>query len=79
VLNSYLLDDDPDEEALRDRTTKYAEIDEMVTFKKELREVIANPGVLPKDALRTAAYYEDRSEAAFLARLWHDLYGNEPV
>lgn len=51
---------------------------EMDTFKREFREVIADPSVLPQYALDTAAEYDDGSDAEFLARLWRDLYPDEP-
>lgn len=51
---------------------------EMDTFKRELCEVIADPSVLPDDALFTAAEYDDGSDEKFLARLWRDLYPDEP-
>jgi hypothetical protein len=79
VLTSYLNPEVMDEEGLKGRATTYAELDEMVTFKKEFREVIADPAVLRKGALRTAAYFEDDSEEAFLARLWRELYGDESL
>jgi hypothetical protein len=34
---------------------------------------------LPEYALFTAAEYEDGSDEAFLRRLWHQIYGDEPV
>lgn len=48
-------------------------------FKDELREAIRDPGQLPEGALARAAQYEDGSPEKFLARLWHDLYPNEPL
>jgi len=58
---------------------KLEDLEEVKTFKRELREVIADPSVLPEGALFTAANYEDGSAEAFLANLWRDLYGDEPV
>ena len=46
-------------------------------FKHEFREVMADPTVLPTGALFTAAEYDDRSDEAFLAHLWRELYGDE--
>jgi hypothetical protein len=77
VLTSYLNPAVMDDEGLKDRAKTYADLAKMVTFKKEFREVIADPAVLRKGALRTAAYYEDEGEKAFLARLWRELYGDE--
>lgn len=67
-----------DIEMLRDAVT-HTESDMMRVFKQELREVVRDPGVLPKGALAEAAEYEDGSERAFLDRLWRELYGDEAV
>lgn len=53
--------------------------DEERVFKDELREAVADPGQLPRGALFTAAEYGYGGDDAFLRRLWHDLYGDEPV
>jgi hypothetical protein len=79
VLTSYLNPEVMDEEGLKDRTTTYADLAEMVTSKKEFREVIADSAALRKGALRAAAHYEDDSEEALLAPLWRVLYGDESV
>jgi hypothetical protein len=47
------------------------------TFKKEFREVIANPKTLPDGALSTASAYEDETDEAFLRRVWRELHGDE--
>jgi hypothetical protein len=49
-------------------------------FKDELRQLLSG-GVskLPEHALFTAAEFDDGSDEAFLRRLWHELYGDEPV
>ena len=52
--------------------------EEMRIFKRELVEVIRDPSVLPPGALREAAEYDDGSGEAFLARLWRDLYPDDP-
>lgn len=49
------------------------------TFKSELRDAIRDPGQLPEGALFRAAVYEDGSAEKFLARLWRDLYPDEPL
>lgn len=49
------------------------------TFKIELREAIHDPGQLPEGALFRAAVYDDGSAEKFLARLWRDLYPDEPL
>ena len=46
--------------------------------KNELREALADPGQLPDNELFKAVQFSDGSNAAFLRRLWHDLYGGEP-
>lgn len=53
--------------------------EEVRVFKDELRDAVVDPGQLPSGALFTAAEYGDGSDEAFLRRLWHDLYGDEPV
>ena len=47
-------------------------------FKCELREALRDPGQLPGDDLSESVQYEDGSDEAFLRRLWHELYGDEP-
>ena len=54
--------------------------DEVARFKDEFRRLLSGElDQLPKGALGTAAEYEDGSDEAFLWRLWHELYGDEPV
>lgn len=48
-------------------------------FKEELREAIRDPGQVPEGALSQAAQYSDGSPEKFLARLWRDLYPDEPL
>ena len=50
----------------------------MRVFKRELRQALRDPGLLPGDALLDAAGYAVGVEA-FLRRLWHDLYDDEPT
>lgn len=52
---------------------------ELRVFKAELREALADPRRLPDDELFRAVDYSDGSDEKFLRRLWHDLYGDEPV
>jgi hypothetical protein len=49
----------------------------MRVFKSELREALRNPGQLPDGELSEAVEYD--GDEAFLRRLWHDLYGDEPL
>jgi len=53
--------------------------EEIRVFKNELREALADPSRLPDSELFKAVDYGDGSDQAFLRRLWHDLYGNEPA
>ena len=78
ILESYVHPEADDLERLQ-RAVKRPDLERMQVFKKELREVIADPSVLPNGALFTAANYEDGSAEAFLSRLWHELYGDEPA
>jgi len=48
-------------------------------FKEELREAIRDPAQVPEGALFRAAVYDDGSAERFLARLWRDLYPDEPL
>lgn len=48
-------------------------------FKEQLAEAIRDPRQLPEDALFRATVYDDGSDEKFLARLWHDLYPDEPL
>lgn len=51
-----------------------------VRFKDELRRLLSGElDRLPPEALSTAAEHDDDSDEAFLRRLWHELYGDEPV
>lgn len=51
-----------------------------VHFKDEFRRLLTGElGEVPEGALSTAAEYDDGSDEAFLRRLWHELYGDEPV
>ena len=47
-------------------------------FNAELQQALADPGQLPTDELFDAVYYGDDSDEAFLRRLWHDLYDDQP-
>lgn len=48
-------------------------------FKEQLIEAIHDPSRLPEGALFRAAQYDDGSAEKFLARLWRDLYPDEPL
>lgn len=64
-----------DLKALASRTD---EEEDMPTFKEELRRALLGDRP-PENALYVAAQFGDGSDEAFLRRLWHDLYPNEPV
>jgi hypothetical protein len=51
---------------------------EIRAFTAELRQALADPGQLPGGELSAAVEYDDGSDEAFLRRLWHDLYGDQP-
>jgi hypothetical protein len=54
--------------------------EEVVRFKDEFRRLLSGDlDQLPKGALGTAAEFDDGTDEAFLRRLWHELYGDEPV
>jgi hypothetical protein len=48
-------------------------------FKAELRRALADPSRPPAGELDDAVEYNDGSDEKFLRRLWHDLYGDEPI
>jgi hypothetical protein len=61
------------------RLVKRENVEEMRVFKDELREALRDPARLPDDELSESVEYDDGSDEAFLRRLWHDLYGDEPL
>jgi hypothetical protein len=61
------------------RLAKREHDEEMRVFKYELREALRDPSQLPDDELFESVEYDDSSDEAFLSRLWHDLYGDEPL
>lgn len=48
-------------------------------FKAELADAIRDPSHIPAGSLDRAAQFDDGSEEKFLARLWRDLYPDEPL
>jgi hypothetical protein len=55
-------------------------LEEVAKFKDEFRRLLSGGlDKLPREALSTAAEFEDGSDEAFLRRLWRELYGDEPV
>ena len=53
--------------------------EEIGAFKAELQQALADPSQLPGEELSHAVEYGDCSDEAFLRRLWHDLYGEQPA
>lgn len=78
IATTYLHPEADDLESLQ-RLAKREDDNEMNAFKSELREAIKDPEQLPDDELSKHVRYEDGSPAAFLRRLWRDLYGDEPI
>jgi hypothetical protein len=78
VATTYLHPESDDLETLQLRA-KLVDNEEMRTFKAELREAIRDPSQLPGDELSEEVQFHDRTDEKFLRRLWHDLYGDEPV
>ena len=52
---------------------------EIRVFKNELRAAILHPERLPEGELESNVEYDEPDDEAFMARLWRDLYGDEPV
>lgn len=53
--------------------------EQMIRFKDELRRAIHDPSQVAHKDLFEAAVYSDGSAEKFLARLWRDLYPDEPL
>lgn len=72
---------DADDEAYAGlkRLAKRQSDEEMRVFKAELREALRDPARLPGHELSESVEYDDGSDVAFLRRIWHDLYGDEPL
>jgi hypothetical protein len=78
VAATYLNPESYDLECLKE-LAKREDDEEMRVFKRELRQALQDPSQLPGDELSESVEYDDGSDKAFLRRLWHDLYGNEPL
>ena len=78
VATTYLDPENYDLDSLKE-LAKREDDEEMRVFKSELREALKDPGQLPGDELSESVEYSDGSDEAFLRRLWHDLYGDEPL
>ena len=77
VATTYLDPENYDLDSLK-RLAKREDDEEMRVFKSELREALRDPSQLPGDELSESVEYADGNDEAFLRRLWHDLYGDEP-
>ena len=77
VATTYLDPENYDLDSLKE-LAKREDDEEMRAFKAELRQALQDPGQLPGDELSESVEYSDGSDEAFLRRLWHDLYGDEP-
>jgi hypothetical protein len=64
---------------LIDRAQAPGPDDVMRVFKTDLRAALTDPDQPPGDELFKAVDYGDGSDERFLRRLWHDLYGDEPM
>jgi hypothetical protein len=79
VIQYYLEPDHMADIEMLQEAVKNTESETMRVFKRELREVMRDPSVLPEDALFEASAYEDGTDRRFLDRLWRELYGDEVV
>ena len=77
VAATYLDPENYDPDALK-ALARQKDNPEMQVFKAELQEALRDPGQLPGDELSESVQYDDGSDEAFLRRLWHDLYDDEP-
>ena len=77
VAATYLDPENYDPDSLNKRA-RHADDPQMQAFKAELREALRDPRQLPAGELSESVQYDDGSDEAFLRRLWHDLYGDEP-
>ena len=78
VVTTYLDPENYDLDSLK-KLARSEDDKEMRMFKSELREALRDPGRLPGGELSESVGYDDGSDEAFLRRLWHDLYGDEPA
>jgi hypothetical protein len=72
-------DADADDYERLKRLAKREGDEQMHIFKAELLRALADPSQLPEGELDDAVEYNDGSDEKFLRRLWHDLYGDEPI
>ncbi len=81
IIDTYLHpESDYDVDDLAEWLSKAKPPEKATRFKDEFRRLLSGElGQLPDYALFTASAYDDGSDEAFLRRLWHELYGDEPV
>jgi len=77
VATTYLDPENYDLHSLKELAQREDD-EKMRVFKSELREALMDPSQLPDDELWESVEYSDGSDEAFLRRLWHELYGDEP-
>ena len=78
VATTYLDPENYDLDSLKELAQREDD-EEMRVFKSELRKALKDPSQLPDDELWESVEYSDGSDEAFLRRLWHELYGDEPL
>jgi hypothetical protein len=81
IIDTYLHPESDYEVAdLADWLRRARPPEKAIRFKDEFRQLLSGElDKLPEYALFTASAYDDGSDEAFLRRLWHELYGDEPV
>ncbi len=77
VAATYCSPDAYDDLIIRARAPEPGD-EEIAAFKAELQQALTDPSRLPGAELSHAVDYDDGSDEAFLRRLWHDLYGEQP-
>ena len=77
VATTYLDPENYDLDSLKE-LAKREDDEEMRVFKSELRSS-QGPEPATDDELSESVEYSDGSDEAFLRRLWHELYGDEPL
>lgn len=78
IATTYLHPEADNLESLQVRAKREND-EQMRTFKAELRQAIEHLDLVPDDELSSHVEFDDGSTEAFLHRLWHDLYGDEPL
>jgi hypothetical protein len=80
MATTYLHPESDDLESLQRLARRQAPGDGVMrAFKALLRRAIQDPSRLAGQKLDRHVDHDDGGTEAFLHRLWHDLYGDEPV